>query len=75
VTLTGRRKELLEQVVLEAGAVVEQALIVPTDVRDPASVRALFTQTKEAFGRLACARPGILALHDLDASWVHRNAP
>jgi len=52
VTLTGRRKELLEQVVLEAGTAAEQALIVPTDVRNPASVRALFTQTKEAFGRL-----------------------
>ncbi len=52
VTLTGRRKELLEQAVIEAGTVAGQALIVPTDVRDPASVRALFTQTKEAFGRL-----------------------
>jgi len=52
VTLTGRRKELLEQAVVEAGAVAGQALIVPTDVRDPASVGALFTQTKEAFGRL-----------------------
>jgi NAD(P)-dependent dehydrogenase (short-subunit alcohol dehydrogenase family) len=52
VTLTGRRKELLEQAVVEAGTVAGQALIVPIDVRDPASVRALFTQTKEAFGRL-----------------------
>ena len=52
VTLTGRRKELLEQAVLEAGTAAGQALIVPTDVRDPASVRALFTKTTEAFGRL-----------------------
>src|SRR5438132_7635736 len=52
VTLTGRRKELLEQAVTEAGTAAGQALIVPTDVRDPASVRALFTQTQEAFGRL-----------------------
>jgi NAD(P)-dependent dehydrogenase (short-subunit alcohol dehydrogenase family) len=52
VTLTGRRKELLEQAVIEAGTAAEQALIVPTDVREPASVRALFTMTKEAFGRL-----------------------
>jgi NAD(P)-dependent dehydrogenase (short-subunit alcohol dehydrogenase family) len=52
VTLTGRRKELLEQAVVEAGTVAGQALIVPTDVRDPASVRALFAKTKEAFGRL-----------------------
>jgi NAD(P)-dependent dehydrogenase (short-subunit alcohol dehydrogenase family) len=52
VTLTGRRKELLEQAVVEAGTVAGQALVVPTDVRDPASVRTLFTKTKEAFGRL-----------------------
>lgn len=52
VTLTGRRKELLEQAVIEAGTAAGQALIVPTDVRDPASVRALFTKTREAFGRL-----------------------
>ena len=71
VTLTGRRKELLEQVVLEAGTAAGQARIVPTDVRDPASVRALFTQTREAFGRLdvlfnnaGVSAPGI-ALEDL----------
>ena len=71
VTLTGRRKELLEQAVIEAGTVAGQALIVPTDVRDPASVRALFTKTKEAFGRLdvlfnnaGVFAPGI-ALEDL----------
>ena len=71
VTLTGRRKELLEQAVIEAGAAAGQALIVPTDVRDPASVRVLFTKTKEAFGRLdvlfnnaGVSAPGI-ALEDL----------
>ena len=52
VTLTGRRKELLEQAVREAGTAAGQALIMPTDVRDPASVQALFIKTKEAFGRL-----------------------
>jgi NAD(P)-dependent dehydrogenase (short-subunit alcohol dehydrogenase family) len=52
VTLTGRRQELLEQAVIEAGTAAGQALIVPADVRDPASVRALFTKTREAFGRL-----------------------
>jgi len=71
VTLTGRRKELLEQTVIEAGTAAGQALIVPSDVRDPASVRALFTKTKEAFGRLdvlfnnaGVSAPGI-ALEDL----------
>jgi NAD(P)-dependent dehydrogenase (short-subunit alcohol dehydrogenase family) len=52
VALAGRRKELLEQAAAEAGATSAQALSMPTDIRDPASVRALFTQTKEAFGRL-----------------------
>jgi NAD(P)-dependent dehydrogenase (short-subunit alcohol dehydrogenase family) len=52
VALAGRRKEPLEQAVREAGSAAGQALIRPTDVRDPASVRALFAKTKEAFGRL-----------------------
>lgn len=52
VTLAGRRKELLEQTATEAGSAAGQALVVPTDVRDPASVRALFARTREAFGRL-----------------------
>ncbi len=71
VTLTGRRKELLEQAVIEADTAAGQALVVPTDVRDPASVRALFTKTTEAFGRLdvlfnnaGVSAPGI-ALEDL----------
>jgi NAD(P)-dependent dehydrogenase (short-subunit alcohol dehydrogenase family) len=52
VALAGRRKELLEQTVAEAGAAGKRALVVPTDVGDPGSVRALFARTKEAFGRL-----------------------
>ena len=52
VTLAGRRPEPLAQAVSESGVPEKQALIVPTDVRDPAAVRALFAKTKEAFGRL-----------------------
>jgi NAD(P)-dependent dehydrogenase (short-subunit alcohol dehydrogenase family) len=52
VALAGRRQEMLAQAVREAGVPEKQALIVPTDVRDPAAVRALFAKTKEAFGRL-----------------------
>ncbi|MBI2159781.1 MAG: SDR family oxidoreductase [Candidatus Rokubacteria bacterium] len=52
VALAGRRKELLEQAVKDAGPAGAQALVVPTDVSDPESVRALFARTKEAFGRL-----------------------
>ncbi len=51
VALAGRRKEMLEAVAKEAPAGA-RALVVPTDVGDPAAVRALFARTKEAFGRL-----------------------
>jgi NAD(P)-dependent dehydrogenase (short-subunit alcohol dehydrogenase family) len=51
VALAGRRKDALESVAREAkpGA---RVLVVPTDVGDPVSVRALFARTKETFGRL-----------------------
>ena len=52
VALAGRRKEPLEQVVVEAGAGPGSALAAATDVSDAASVRALFAKTKETFGRL-----------------------
>lgn len=70
VVLAGRRAELLEQTVAEAGAAGEKrqgvnrsdaegrhvsssrTLVVPTDVGDPAAVRALFAKTRETFGRL-----------------------
>jgi NAD(P)-dependent dehydrogenase (short-subunit alcohol dehydrogenase family) len=52
IVLAGRRVEPLEMTVKEAGPFGSQALVVPTDVSDPASVRALFTKTKEVFGRL-----------------------
>lgn len=52
VALAGRRSELLEKTVTEARPVEPRALVVPTDVSEPSSVRALFTRTKEKFGRL-----------------------
>jgi NAD(P)-dependent dehydrogenase (short-subunit alcohol dehydrogenase family) len=52
VTLAGRRKEALEAVAAEGKPSGARALVVPTDVGDPASVRALFARTKDAFGRL-----------------------
>ncbi len=52
VVLAGRRAELLEQTVAEAESVRERTLVVPTDVGDPAAVRALFAKTRETFGRL-----------------------
>jgi len=52
VSLAGRRRERLQETVVQAGAAGARALAVPTDVSDPISVRALFDKTKEAFGRL-----------------------
>ncbi len=52
VALAGRRVELLEKTVTEAGSSGSQALVVPTDVSEPSSVRALFVRTREKFGRL-----------------------
>jgi NAD(P)-dependent dehydrogenase (short-subunit alcohol dehydrogenase family) len=52
VALAGRRPELLEKAISDAGATKENALAIPTDVANPESVRALFAKTKAAFGRL-----------------------
>jgi len=52
VALAGRRAERLRQVVEESRVPEGQALAVPTDVGDPASVRALFAAVRESFGRL-----------------------
>jgi NAD(P)-dependent dehydrogenase (short-subunit alcohol dehydrogenase family) len=52
VALAGRRQDMLEQTVKDAGAASERALAVPTDVSDPESVKALFARTREAFGRV-----------------------
>ncbi len=50
VVLAGRRKEPLEAVAREGKPA--KSLVVPTDVTDPASIKALFAKTKEEFGRL-----------------------
>jgi NAD(P)-dependent dehydrogenase (short-subunit alcohol dehydrogenase family) len=52
VVLAGRRVEPLTATAAESGAEEGRSLVVPTDVADPASVQALFAQTKETFGRL-----------------------
>jgi NAD(P)-dependent dehydrogenase (short-subunit alcohol dehydrogenase family) len=52
VVLGGRRKEPLEAVAEQVKGLGRQALAVPTDVTDPASVKALFAKAKETFGRL-----------------------
>jgi len=52
VALAGRRKDLLDATATEGKSSGSRTLVVRTDVGDPASVRTLFAQTKEAFGRL-----------------------
>src|SRR2546430_16528370 len=52
VVLAGRRVERLKATAMEAGRQRSRMLIVPTDVTDPSSGRALFAKTMEAFGRL-----------------------
>jgi NAD(P)-dependent dehydrogenase (short-subunit alcohol dehydrogenase family) len=52
VVLAGRRREPLEATALEGKSAGAQTLVVPTDIGDPASVKALFAATKEAFARL-----------------------
>jgi NAD(P)-dependent dehydrogenase (short-subunit alcohol dehydrogenase family) len=50
--LAGRRQDKLEEVAGEGKSADAQSLVIPTDVSDPAAVKALFAKTKEAFGRL-----------------------
>lgn len=52
VVLAGRRADRLEAAAAKVRAEGREALAVPTDVGDPASVDALFAKTKEKFGRL-----------------------
>jgi NAD(P)-dependent dehydrogenase (short-subunit alcohol dehydrogenase family) len=52
VALAGRRQDSLEAVARDNKEFSPRTLIVPTDVRDPASVRTLFVKIKESFGRL-----------------------
>jgi NAD(P)-dependent dehydrogenase (short-subunit alcohol dehydrogenase family) len=52
VVLAGRRKDLLEATAAEGKATGSPSLVVPTDVSDPESIRALFARTKDTFGRL-----------------------
>jgi NAD(P)-dependent dehydrogenase (short-subunit alcohol dehydrogenase family) len=52
VVMAGRRREPLEATILESKAPGSRTLVVPTDVGDPASVKALFAKIKETFGRL-----------------------
>ena len=49
IVLAGRRADKLHEV---AGEIDGASLVVPTDVREPASIAALFAKVKETYGRL-----------------------
>lgn len=51
VVLAGRRRDRLEEVA-QAGGASDRTLAVPTDITDPAAVRALFEAALQAFGRV-----------------------
>ena len=51
VALAGRRQAALDETAAMAGSTA-RTLVVPTDVANPESVRALFTSVHAAFGRL-----------------------
>jgi NAD(P)-dependent dehydrogenase (short-subunit alcohol dehydrogenase family) len=52
VVLAGRRQEKLEETAAGAAEAGARALVVPTDVTDPAAVKVLFDRTREAFEHL-----------------------
>jgi NAD(P)-dependent dehydrogenase (short-subunit alcohol dehydrogenase family) len=54
VALAGRRLEKLVEVAAEGAAAIQglSPLVMPTDVADPASIKALFAMVKARFGRL-----------------------
>jgi NAD(P)-dependent dehydrogenase (short-subunit alcohol dehydrogenase family) len=52
VVLAGRREDALAETAKLCSSDASLTLICVTNVRDPASVRALFARTKEAFGRI-----------------------
>src|SRR5487761_2026165 len=52
VGLVGRRKELLDKTVQDAGLAAANTLVLPADIGKPESVKALFAKVHDAWGRL-----------------------
>ncbi|MFF8957338.1 SDR family oxidoreductase [Streptomyces sp. NPDC014894] len=52
LALAGRRKEALEETIAASGAGPDRVIAVPTDIREPAEVAALFQAVRSQFGRL-----------------------
>src|SRR4030088_464501 len=52
VILVGRRRDMLEETAALAGMMPPRTLAVPTDIRDPAQIDALFAAVKNTYGRV-----------------------
>lgn len=52
VAFAGRRGDVLEKAIKEAGDKASHAIAVPTDIANPDAVKNLFAKTKDAFGRV-----------------------
>jgi NAD(P)-dependent dehydrogenase (short-subunit alcohol dehydrogenase family) len=52
VVLAGRRRDMLEETAALAEVPPQRTLVVPTDLRDPAAIAALFDAVKDAYGRI-----------------------
>lgn len=52
VAFAGRRGDVLEKAIKEAGDKASHAIAVPTDISNPAAVKNLFAKTVAAFGRV-----------------------
>ena len=52
VAFAGRRADVLEKAIKEAGNKASNGIAVTTDIRDPAAVKNLFDKTVAAFGRV-----------------------
>jgi NAD(P)-dependent dehydrogenase (short-subunit alcohol dehydrogenase family) len=52
VVLAGRRGDMLEETAALAGMTPPHTLAVPTDIRDPAQIDALFAAVKNTYGRI-----------------------
>ncbi|MER5768602.1 SDR family oxidoreductase [Streptomyces sp. NPDC001985] len=52
LALAGRREEALKETIALSGAGPDRVIAVPTDIRDPAQVAALFRTVRAHFGRL-----------------------
>ena len=52
VAFAGRRRDMLEDAIKEAGDKASRAIAVPTDISDPGAVKNLFAKTRDTFGRI-----------------------